>query len=512
VPKSNKKTSKVKKGLDAVKYLEPIPNNSFIRHQILKLFIDNGLDDFQAQILLSIVLHGGQIKPVTLAKDIHCNPSRLELHDGFPSLIDLNLIAMSHTRPKTVMLALKIDELIERLSQRTLVYDQYLEPEKAQDVLIKLDQYAYSVNSEISNNTDEFTKLFDYFDKLKVLTNQIPSLFSLIYYSLVSLWMNEAEALVLSRLITCGGKISKRQFFLEYIKNISIDSLHTTSKISEDDLRKLGYTDSQSIELTRKGNSFFVQTKIYSKLSSEHQFNTIINNLKNYCQSTSMGEKKGTRKFKYFTLIKNLSQIAGSLYQSIMSSKTEFQLELKTLSKAYSNVKLVDEDIFLSSIADPSSTRKRLETDLKYAEEIYLALNHSFFVEDIFLKVFDSDNLHSKLIILAAEEQKEPILKLLATHKSGIQGKRGILAGDKITFLPSDEIPQDVLIGNTLILLYKTGSSMINIHEEISKQNPTEINTIVHDVNHALKSFNDLMDTFRENSTNITMLIKKRGI
>ena len=84
-----------------VKYLEPLPPDSFIRHRLLKIFIDSGLEDFQAQILLSIILHGGQIKPVTLAKDIGCNPVRLELVDGFPSLIALNLISFSHSRPKT---------------------------------------------------------------------------------------------------------------------------------------------------------------------------------------------------------------------------------------------------------------------------------------------------------------------------------------------------------------------------------------------------------------------------
>ena len=115
-----------------VRFLEPIPLNSFIRHKILKMFIDIGLEDFPSQILISIILHGGQIKPTTLAADLDCKPSRLELPDGFPRLIDLNLIAKSHNRPKTVILTLKIEDLLNRLETRTLIPKACLSPEVAQ--------------------------------------------------------------------------------------------------------------------------------------------------------------------------------------------------------------------------------------------------------------------------------------------------------------------------------------------------------------------------------------------
>jgi hypothetical protein len=503
-------TRKVRKEPDRSKFLEPLPVDSFIRHQILKLFINAGLDDFQSQILLSIVLHGGQIKPITLAKDIHCNPARLELPDGFPSLLGLNLIVMSHTRPKTVILAIGIDELIERLSTRTLVTNNHLSPKEARELIFKLDQFRLSL-SKSSDKPDDFTNSLDYFTKLQELAGKIPSLHSLLNFSLLSLWMPQTDTFVLTKLIGCGGIISKRQFFLDQIKNNDLNSLTNSTSVLESDLRKIGYNDKQAQRIANRIDSYLKQAEVHFKISNEQQFNITLNALQNYCQSTSMGKKEGTRKFKNLTLIKTLSQVAEIRYQTIVDFKKAMELELQTLKLAYSNVKLINGDIFLSSIADPSSTRKRLETDLKYAKDIYLVLNHSFFIEDLFLKIFGSENLNSKLNLIIAEEQKELVLGMLSSYKSGLEGKRGILVDDTITFTPSDNIPQDVLIGNILILFYQAGSSMIIIHEEITKRNPTEINTIPHDVDLAFNSFNNLKKDNPENTKSIISFINKGG-
>lgn len=511
--KSGEKKQKVEKDHDSANFLEPIPCDSFIRHQLLKLFADAGLEDFQSQILLSIVLHGGQIKPITLAKDIRCSPMRLELPDGFPSLINLNLIAMSHNRPKTAMLAIKIEELIECLSMRTIRSNYLIHPKNAREMLIKLDQFSLIPHSLSlgKSKTNAFAFLRDYYTYLQLLTEKLPSLSFMILCTLLSLGMKQKEAIILTQLIICGGKISKRDFFLDHIKNIGITNLLGNSKLLEDDFKMLGYTGENLITKVREFNAFATQKIGPFQFSNEQQFNTTLNCLQSFCQTTSMGKKEGKRKLKYLTLTKTISQLADSLYQSFKDFKEQHETEFQILQKAYSNVKLVDREIFLSSIADPSSTRKRLETDLKYAEGIYLVFIHSYFVEDIFLKIFASDKVDSKLDLIVAEEQKDVFIDILKLHKRGIQGKRGISETDTVTFTPSMSIPQDVLVGNTIILFYKVGSSMIIIQEEITKENPTEINTIPNDVELASRQFNKIREDNPESTMAMISLINKPG-
>ena len=162
LPKSSEKIKKIK---SSVKFLEPLPIDSFIRHKLLNLFIKNGMDDFQSQILLSIIIHGGQIKPKTLAEDLDCNPARLELPDGFPGLIHLNLITMSHTRPKTAILAIGIDELLTRLANRSLLSNKLLQPKDALDILLKLDKYDFTNSSTNSIESDDFAYVLNYYNK-----------------------------------------------------------------------------------------------------------------------------------------------------------------------------------------------------------------------------------------------------------------------------------------------------------------------------------------------------------
>jgi hypothetical protein len=495
----------------SILFLEPIPIGSFVRHKLLRLFIKSGMDDFQSQILLSIILHGGQIKPKTLAKDIDCNPSRLELPDGFPSLVNLDLIITSHTRPKTAILAIAIDELLERLATRTLIPNNYIKTKDAIDILLKLDKYEFIDESSSSGKFDDFLYILNYFNHLKKLSTKLPALLSLLFFILSSLWMNPSEAIVLTKLIIMGGKMSKKEFFETHMQNISLENLQENSRQIKETLEILGYPLGQVEDLILKINAFYSNNITAFKFSSEQQLNMTLNNLQEFCQSTSMGEKAGKRKFRNLTLIKSISQIADSLNLSNINFQKQIRLDLQILKLAYSNVRLVDGDIYLSTISDPSSTRKRIETDVKYVTTINLSILHTYFVEDLFLKIFDSDNINFKLNIIASLEAKELFINMLLKHKLGIQNKRGILEGDTITFVPPDEIPQDVLIGNTIILLYKNNSSMIIIHEEITKENPTEINAISGDVQFAYKSFNEIMKKYIKDTESIKHLVSEGG-
>ena len=508
LPKSSEKIKKIK---SSVKFLEPLPIDSFIRHKLLNLFIKNGMDDFQSQILLSIVIHGGQIKPKTLAEDLDCNPARLELPDGFPGLIHLNLITMSHTRPKTAILAIGIDELLTRLANRSLLSNKLLQPKDALDILLKLDKYDFTNSSTNSIESDDFAYVLNYYNKLQKLSKRLPSLLSLLFFILSSLWMNSSEAIVLTKLITSGGKISKKDFFDNHLRDLTTDILYDNSKLIKDDLKTLKYSNNQIQDLIRISDAFYTQNLNNFKFSSEQQLNQTLHCLQEYCQSTSMGEKAGKRKFRNLTLIKSISQIVESLNRSLKDYQMKNEFETQILKLAYSNVKLIDGDIFLSTIADPSSTRKRIDTDIKYVTTVNLVLLHPYFVEDLFLKIFDSDNYNFDLNIIASLEAKELFIDMLKKHKLGIQGKRGILKDDTITFVRSDEIPQDILIGNTVILLYEIGSSLIIIHEEITKENPTEINTISNDVELVYKSFNEIKNSNKRETKSIITLVTEGG-
>ena len=512
---TNDYTGKDLKERNKARFLEPIPVDSFIRHKLLKLFIDCGLGDFSAQILLSIILHGGQIKPATLAKDIYCNPSRLELPDGFPNLINLNLIAMSHNRPKTVLLAQKIDDLIERISKRTLVPNNLLRVEDATKLLHRLENYSHMNHRKsrvLIPPNEEYIDLLNYFTHLAQMRKKFPSLFSFLNISFSSLWMNELEALILAQLISNGGQISKRDFYLKEIKNFDPDELYVETDIIKKDLTELGYIPDEVELLSNSINTFHRKKYLNFKPPSEHQFNLTLNNLHTYCQSSSMGKKGEKRKSLNLTLIRKLSQIADALIKTIVDFNDQHESEIHILQMAYSNVKLVDSEIFVSSIADPSSTRKRLETDLRYATQISMVLIHSFFLEDLFLKIFDSENHEVGLDLLVAEELKEVFLEKMKVHKTAIEGKRGMITTDMVTFSPADEIPQDILIGNTLILFYDVGSSMVSIHEEITKKNPTEINTIPFDVNFAFKRFTEIKTENSSTTKTIASLISEKGI
>ncbi|MHA2296788.1 MAG: hypothetical protein ACXAEU_13010 [Candidatus Hodarchaeales archaeon] len=483
-------------------YIELIEADSLLRYQMHKLFIDSGLDDFEAQILLSIVLHGGQMKSSTLADDLGCNSSRLELPDGLPSLIQSDLIVTSHHRPKTLILAMEIEDLLERLSIRSLRPNRLLTPEEARELLQLIDKFHLRVNGK-DNATMEDMKdnpllLKDYYDELALTIQKLPSLFFLLDVAFFSLKLERNKSIILSQLVVSGGKTDKRAFYRDKIKNFDLESLYLDKKRINDDLRRLGYQDDQANNMQEKLAWFYRQKVSKLQLSTEHYFNLILSSLSYFCHFTSMGKKSKKQKEVKLALIHSITQIAEKLYQEVENYPIKQGETLFNLKMAYSNVKLIDTEIFLSTIADPSSTKRRINKDIQHAVKVLISCSHTHFIDDIYQGVFDSDNKQFSLHILAPEEQKDFFYDSISRFSTRVQNRRGILPRDMVTFIPSKRIPQDVLIDNTILLFYKVGASMIVIHEEITKENPVEINTIADDVSHASETFNAIIEKYSD--------------
>ena len=461
------------KNVSAAHYLEPLRANLLIRHQLLKLFTDAGLEDFQAQILLAIALHGGQIKPQTLANDLGCSPPRLKLPDALPSLVQLNLIATSHNKPQTVILSLKIDDLINRLAMRSLNQRYLLQPTRAIELLKKLDNLAIESKKIAQKNEIDLPNfLFDYFGSISLLIKKIPSLFFFIDIALSSLRLERNQSVILALLYKYCGKTVKRDFYLNIVKKIDLDILKPDIEQIKIDLRTLYYNKNEVDQIGDIIYNFYQQIGVKLQYSTEQYFNLILENMKQFCHSTSMETHGKKGKTVNLVITRRLSEIAEMLNQPYNVFQEKYKNEITHLKMAYSNVKLIDRDIFLSSIADPSSTKKRLRKDLEYAKKVNVSLLHDFFVPDIFYEIFDSNNSDFELQIIVAEEQKEKIIEFLKKHQQKVPDKRGLLPDDSLTLVPSIDIPQDILDDNTIILYYKIGSSLITIHREISKRYP----------------------------------------
>ena len=483
---------------DEADYIELIAPDSLLRYQMHKMFVDSGLEDFEAQILLSIVLHGGQMKPSTLADDISCNSTRLELPDGLPSLRKSDLIVTSHHRPKTLILAIGIDDLVERLSIRSLKPTRLLKPEKAHELLQSIDNFHLRItgkdNSTIGDIKDNPLLLKDYYDELALTIEKLPSVFLLLDIAFSSLKLERNKSIILSQLIVYGGKTDKREFYKDKIKDFDLDSLYIDKQRTSDDLERLGYQDNQVNNILEALDWFYERKVSKLQLSSESYFNLILSSLNDFCHLSSMGRKRKKQKEVKLALIHSISQIAEKLYQELKDYSIMHEETLFNLKMAYNNVKLIDTEIFLSSIADPSSTKRRINRDIQYAVKVLISCSHTYFLDDIFQEVFDSENKEFSLHILAAEEQKDFVYDSISRFSTRVHNRRGILPHDMVTFIPSESIPQDVLIDNTILLFYKVGASKIIIHEEISKENPVEINTIVDEVSYASATFFAIID------------------
>jgi hypothetical protein len=494
--------------MSASNYLEPLRTDTLIRHQLLKLFTDAGLEDFQAQILLSVVLHGGQIKPQTLANDLGCSAPRLKLPDALPSLIHLNLISTSHNKPQTVILSLKMDEFVDRLAMRSLNQMHLFKPIKAIELLNKIDNLAFKSENiaQKKEKTHPPLKLIDYFDAISFLISKIPTLFYLIDISVSSLRLERNQAVILASLFENRGKTVKRDFYLNIVKKVDIDQLKPKIEALEKDLLTLGYKNDESVQIIDTIQQFYQQKSIRLQYSTEQYFNLILENMSQFCHSTSMETHGKKGKAVNLVITKSLSEIAEILYQPFQLFQQTYKNEIINLKMAYSNVKLIDREIFLSSIADPSSTKKRLRKDLEYAKKVNISLLHDFFISELFYEISDSNNLDFELQLIIAEEQKDKILEQIKKHIQKVSGKRGLLPNDLLTVISSIDIPQDILDDNTVILYYDIGSSMITIHEEISKKNPIEINTIISDVDNAANEFNKLIRTHKDTKTTTQLI------
>jgi hypothetical protein len=491
-------------------YIELIESDSLLRYQMHKLFIDSGLEDFEAQILLSIVLHGGQMKPSTLADDLGCNSPRLELPDGLPSLIKLGLIVTSHHRPKTLILAMGIDNLLERLSTRSLKPNGFLTPEEARELLQRIEKcYLRETgkrNTMMGNMKDNPLLLKDYYNELALTIKKLPSIFFLLDVAFFSLKLERNKSIILSQLVVSGGKTDKREFYKEKIKDFDLDLLYIDKKRINDDLRRLGYQDSQINIIQEKLGLFYRRKMSKLQLSTEPYFNLILSSLSDFCHLTSMGKKSKKQKEIKLALIHSISQIAEKLYQELESYPIKHKEALFNLKMAYNNVKLIDTEIFLSSIADPSSTKRRINKDIQYAVKVLISCSHAYFLDDIFQGIFDSENKEFLLHILASEEQRDFFYDSINRFSTRVHNRRGILPRDMVTFIPLEKIPQDVLIDNTVLLFYKVGASKIVIHEEITKENPVEISTIVDEVSHAFEMFSEIIEKYSEYTVPIAKL------
>jgi len=490
-------------------YIELIAPDSLLRYQMHKLFIDSGLEDFEAQILLSIVLHGGQMKPSTLADDLGCNSTRLELPDGLPSLIKSDLIVTSHHRPKTLILAIGINDLLERLSNRSLKPTRLLTPEKARELLQRIEKFYLRLtgkdNSTMGDIKDNPLLLKDYYDELALIIEKLPSLFFLLDAAFSSLKLERNKSIILSQLMVSGGKTDKREFYKDKIKDFDLDSLYLDKQRINDDLERLGYQDSQVNNILEALDWFYRQKVSKLQLSSESYFNLILSSLSDFCHLSSMGKKGKKQKEIKLALIHSISQIAEKLYLELKNYSIKQEETLFNLKMAYNNVKLIDTEIFLSSIADPSSTKRRINKDIQYAVKVLISCSHIYFLDDIFQEVFDSGNKEFSLHVIAPEEQKDFFIDSISRFITKVHDRRGILPYDMVTFIPSENIPQDVLVDNTILLFYKVGASKIIIHEEITKVSPVEINTIADEVFHAFETFIAIIDKY----SNYTVPIAK---
>ncbi|MFW9903197.1 MAG: hypothetical protein ACFFFH_02610 [Candidatus Thorarchaeota archaeon] len=488
-------------------YIELIEPDSLLRYQMHKLFIDSGLEDFEAQILLSMVLHGGQMKSSTLADDISCNITRLELPDGLPSLTKSDLIVTSHHRPKTLILAMGIDDLLERLLSRSLKPNGLLTPEKALELLQRIEKFSLRVtgkdNSMIGYIKDNPLLLKDYYDDLALTINKLPSLFFFLDIAFFSLKLERNKCIILSQLIGSGGKIDKREFYKHKIKDFDLELLILDKKRISDDLKRLDYQDSQVNDILKKIDWFYSQKVSKLQFSTEHYFNLILSSLSDFCHLTSMGKKRKKQKEIKLALIHSISQIAENLYQDLKNYPIVHEEILFNLKMAYNNVKLIDTEIFLSSIADISSTKRRLNKDIQYAVKVLISCSHTYFLDDLFQGIFDSRNKEFSLHVLVSKDQKDFFYDSINRFSTRVHNRRGILPRDMVTFIPFEEIPQDVLIDNTILLFYKVGASKIIIHEEITKENPVEINTIADVVLHAFETFIAITEKYSDSTVPI---------
>lgn len=488
-------------------YLEPIPAKSFIRQRLVKLFIQAGLASLEAQVLLSLILHGGKMKTLSLVNDLNITLPRLL--SALPTLEELGLTIVSHHRPKSIILAIPLAEVIQRLASQTLGSHSSCSPEEARLLLTRLDQLCIG-DQESENNP---LALLNYFNDIQILPEKVTNLFFLLDFALSSLFLSRNASFVLAMLIANGGCVLKRDFFKEIIKPFSFDQVHIDTKTLKSDLQTLNYSTSDQKQLSKRFQSFYGKNSEKITLSGEQDFNILLEELKNFCQLVFSGyigkhrtQKKGkSRSTVLLVLVQTLTEIADTLFHSIGDFYSVYRTDIQHLQLAMKYVKFIDPDIFQITLNHYDSFIKKLERELFYAEQVRISYMNNNYLNFTLERIIDCKNTNFSLDIIINEQIKDnfvdEVQRLLITSVEA----RGINSEDNVTFVS----PFEMLDGNILILTYKAETSSFTYFLEISPSRPVTFTTLPSDVENNLKAFKFITEKQKQNSLKILELIEK---
>jgi hypothetical protein len=471
-------------------FLEPIPANSFLRVRLLRLFTQAGLPDLEAQILLSIILHGGKMKTTSLARDLDI--TRHRLLSGLPTLESLGLTLISHHRPKTIILAVPLSDIIQRLALRKLGSQLRGNPQDAQDILYRIHMKCLKLSKE----KNHILTLINYFQNLRDLRTRIKSLFHLTDFAFSSLFLQSNESLILAFLIEEGGFVTKRRFYKEKIKPFKREEIQTDLPMIKKDLNYLGYSRVEQKKIVAQIKLFYEQGRDRLTISGEKDFNMILNGLRPFCQTVFSGS---TRKYEYkkkhlpkatisLVLVKSLDEISDYLYKPIKEYYSVHKEDIQHLEFAKKYVKFIDPEIFQSTLNSYDSFIKRLDRELSYVKYVRMNIFHDRYLEFILPRIFDCENKKFRLEFIVNEELQDQFINLIKNELRSESTARGILPDDSLAFLPVFEMPD----GNTIIMTYKAESSSLTYFEEISHNRPATFTTLDSDVESDLQQFQEI--------------------
>ncbi len=491
----------IKENNPANAYLEPIPANSFLRVRLLRLFTQSGLPDLEAQILLSIILHGGKMKTTSLARDLDITIHRLL--SGLPTLEALGLTSISHHRPKTIILTTPLSDIIQRLALQKLGSQLLGTPQDAHDLLNRIHKKCIISPKE----KNRLKTLINYFQNLKILKNRIESLFHLTDFAFSSLFLQSNESFILASLINEGGYVAKRNFFKEKIKPFKKEDIHTDPSMIKKDLNYLGYSNTEQTKIATQIKIFFEEGRNQITISGEKDFNIILSGLSLFCQTIFSGSTKGHESGKErhpkatvaLVLVKSLDEIADSLYKPVREFYSVHKADIQHLEYAMKYVKFIDPEIFQSTLNSYDSFIKRLERELNYVKYVRINIIHDSYLEFILPRIIDSINKKFRLELIVNEELKDKFINIIKKESQLEFMTRGILPDDSVVFLPVFE----TLDGNIIIMTYKVENSSLTYFEEISRNRPATFTTLDSDVEIDLLQFQEI---FQKNRNNVIHL------
>lgn len=488
-------------------YLEPIPANSFLRVRLLRLFTQAGLPDLEAQILLSIILHGGKMKTTSLARDLDITIQRLL--SGLPTLEALGLTSISHHRPKAVILTIPLSEMIQRLALHELGSQNWGTPQEAYDLLNRIHKKCISFEE---NN--HLKSLINYFQSLLILKNRVKSIFYLANFAFSSLFLQSNESFILASLIKEGGYVAKRNFFNEIIKPSKREDIQIDLPMIKKDLDYLGYSYEEQTKITPQIKAFFEEGRNRVTISGEKDFNMILNTLSPFCQTIFSGSTKKHESGKErhpkatvaLVLVKSLDEIADSLYKPVKDFYSVHNADLKHLKYAMTYVKFIDPEIFQSTLNSYDSFIKRLDRELEYVKNVKMNVFQDRYLKFILSRIFDSKNKKFQLELIVNEEIKDKFINIVQKEAQSRYMTRGILRYDSVIFLPVFEI----LDGNIIIMTYKAENSSLTYFEEISRNHPAMFSTLNSDIETDLLQFQEIFQKHRNNMIHLSNYIIKQ--